>query len=31
VIIFIAVLVFMASVYYLVRVRRHPEETTREP
>jgi heme/copper-type cytochrome/quinol oxidase subunit 2 len=30
VIIFIVVLVFMAIVYYVVRVRRHPDETTRE-
>ena len=28
VIIFIAVMVFMAIVYYVVRVRRHPDETT---
>jgi hypothetical protein len=27
VIIFIAVMLFMAIVYYVVRVRRHPDET----
>ena len=28
VILFIVVMVFMAIVYYVVRVRRHPDETT---
>jgi hypothetical protein len=30
VIIFITVMVFMAIVYYVVRMRRHPDETTHE-
>ena len=30
VIVFVAALVFMAIIYYVVRVRRHPDENTHE-